>query len=77
MKSSASELTKELASLVIAHKSHIKRRPSDLSRDDLFDVIVCGSGIAGLSVASLLAQLGLHICLLEKNNKIGGFIGQV
>ncbi len=34
--------------------------------------IVIGSGVAGLSAASYLAQKGLKVTLLEKNSQIGG-----
>lgn len=34
--------------------------------------IVIGSGVAGLSAASYLAQKGLKVTLLEKNSEIGG-----
>ncbi|MFZ6766127.1 phytoene desaturase family protein [Undibacterium sp. Di26W] len=37
-----------------------------------FDAIVIGSGMGGLSVASLLAQEGKRILLLEQNNVVGG-----
>lgn len=37
-----------------------------------FDAIVIGSGMGGLSAASILAQEGLKILLLEQNSVIGG-----
>lgn len=37
-----------------------------------FDVVVIGSGMGGLSVASLLAQEGKKVLLLEQNNVVGG-----
>ena len=77
MESSHQSLTKELASLLIASKSHLHKRKTDLLRDDLFDVVVYGSGMGGLSTASLLAQLGLHVCLLEASSTVGGCVGQV
>ena len=40
-----------------------------------FDAIVIGSGMGGLSVASLLAQEGKRILLLEQNNVVGGYSG--
>ena len=36
------------------------------------DVIIIGGGIAGLTCGCLLAQKGLRILLLEKNQKVGG-----
>lgn len=37
-----------------------------------FDVVVVGSGMGGLGVASLLAQDGMKVLLLEQNNIVGG-----
>lgn len=36
------------------------------------DVIIIGAGIAGLTCGCLLAQKGLRVLILEKNQKIGG-----
>lgn len=37
-----------------------------------FDVIIIGSGLGGLLCGSILSQEGYKVCVLEKNNKIGG-----
>jgi all-trans-retinol 13,14-reductase len=43
-------------------------------RADNFDAIVVGSGIGGLTVASLLAQLrGARVLVLERHYRLGGF----
>ncbi len=39
-----------------------------------FDVVIIGAGLSGLLSASLLSRKGLKICVLEKNNEIGGMI---
>ncbi|HEY7853051.1 MAG TPA: NAD(P)/FAD-dependent oxidoreductase [Caulobacteraceae bacterium] len=38
-----------------------------------YDVIVIGSGAAGLTCATTLAQAGLHVLLTEKNEWLGGY----
>ena len=37
-----------------------------------FDILVIGSGLAGLVSALILAKEGLKVCVLEKNNQFGG-----
>ena len=39
-----------------------------------YDAIVIGSGINGLVAAAELAAAGWSVCLLERNDRIGGFI---
>jgi 3-(3-hydroxy-phenyl)propionate hydroxylase len=36
----------------------------------MYDVIIAGSGTVGLTIANLLANLGLKICLIEKRNRL-------
>ena len=38
-----------------------------------YDVIVVGSGLAGMTAANKLAKSGHSILLLEAHNKLGGF----
>lgn len=38
-----------------------------------YDVIVVGSGLAGMTAANRLAKLGRSVLLLEAHNKLGGF----
>lgn len=44
-----------------------------VSRDRTYDVIVIGSGAAGLSCAARLSKAGMRTLLLEKNEWIGGY----
>lgn len=40
--------------------------------ENTYDVVVIGAGINGLYVTNQLINKGYKVCLLEKNNKIGG-----
>jgi all-trans-retinol 13,14-reductase len=46
-------------------------RPKRLAPD--YDAIVIGSGIGGLSTATLLSDLGWKVCVLEQHYTAGGF----
>ncbi|MDX1772880.1 phytoene dehydrogenase-like protein [Oceanihabitans sediminis] len=37
-----------------------------------YDVVIVGSGLAGLVSAIILAKEGMQVCVLEKNNQFGG-----
>jgi C-3',4' desaturase CrtD len=37
-----------------------------------YEVVVVGGGIGGLTVAALLAQRGVSVCLLERESRVGG-----
>lgn len=40
--------------------------------DDVFDVVVVGSGLAGLTTSALLARLGRRVALVEARAELGG-----
>ena len=39
---------------------------------DSFDAVVIGSGLGGLTAAALLAKAGRRVCVIERNNSVGG-----
>src|ERR1051325_7876182 len=43
----------------------------------MYDVVVVGGGICGLTVAALLSARGLSTCLLERQSQVGGWIARV
>lgn len=40
--------------------------------DKTYDVVIIGSGMAGLVAANIMAREGKSVCVLEKNNQYGG-----
>jgi len=42
-----------------------------------YDVIVVGGGIGGLTVAALLSERGMNVCVLERQSQVGGCIARV
>src|ERR1051325_92835 len=43
----------------------------------MYDVVVVGAGIGGLTVAAQLSARGLNTCLLERQSQVGGCIARV
>lgn len=39
----------------------------------VYDALVVGGGLGGLTTAALLANQGLRVCLVEKNQRLGGY----
>ena len=62
--------TKTVASKTINYKEELYSR--NKVEDEDYDVIVIGSGIGGLTVASLLAQHDKRVLVLEQHYKAGG-----
>lgn len=42
-------------------------------KNNSYDIIVIGSGIAGLTAGALLAKAGKKVIILEKHNRPGGY----
>ena len=43
----------------------------------MYDVVVVGAGVGGLTVAALLSARGVKTCLLERQSQVGGCIGRI
>jgi phytoene dehydrogenase-like protein len=43
----------------------------------VYDVVVVGAGIGGLTVAALLSARGVKTCILERQSQVGGCIARV
>jgi all-trans-retinol 13,14-reductase len=43
-----------------------------MSVEKKYDLVVIGSGLGGLICALIFAKEGKSVCVLEKNNQIGG-----
>jgi phytoene dehydrogenase-like protein len=43
-----------------------------MAKRDKYDVIVVGAGPGGVTCAALLAKKGLHVLVLDKNERVGG-----
>ncbi|KAF7329012.1 Pyr-redox-2 domain-containing protein [Mycena venus] len=45
--------------------------PNVLGRGAEFDTVIIGAGQAGLATAAQLHQLGLNVCIIERNSRVG------
>ena len=43
-----------------------------MGKPNVFDAVVIGSGLGGLTAAALLAKAGRNVCVLERNHSLGG-----
>jgi phytoene dehydrogenase-like protein len=43
-----------------------------MTKSSVFDAVVIGSGLGGLTAAALLAKAGRSVCVLERNHSLGG-----
>jgi len=48
---------------------YTERKSKDLP---VFDIVIVGSGLGGLTVASLLCRRGYSVCVLEQHDQAGG-----
>ena len=57
-----------------AQKDHLDKDPYQASKvqGEDFDAVVIGSGVGGLTAASLIAQSGKKVCVLEQHYVAGG-----
>ena len=51
----------------------VEVNPQKLKGDNEYDVIVEGSGIAGLTCGALLSKRGYKILVLEQRHQVGGY----
>lgn len=75
--SSWESILQQIARMNLLKKSHLSRRPEDAYREDVYDVIIIGATLSGLTAAAFLSQLGLHVCVIEQSSTCGGIYGKV
>lgn len=44
------------------------------SPDKIYDVIIIGSGISGMTASAILSKAGLSVCVLEMDSRVGGYV---
>ena len=68
----AAAATTQAFSLIPRTTPRTRLRAAAVDAVEEFDVVVIGSGIGGLSCASLLAAAGREVCVLEAHYELGG-----
>ena len=43
-----------------------------MSKSEKYDVVIIGSGLGGLVCGAILTKEGQRVCIIEKNEQIGG-----
>lgn len=54
-----------------------RKKPSNLKHNKIYDVIIIGAGISGLSAAYKAQKKGLSVLVLEKEQRCGGVIQSI
>ncbi|SDN71558.1 heterodisulfide reductase subunit A [Desulfonauticus submarinus] len=68
---------KALDMLIMAHAKLIKNIPALETQNLAQEVLIVGGGVAGLSTALTLAELGVKSTIIEKKSHLGGITGQI
>jgi phytoene dehydrogenase-like protein len=68
------ELLCQITSIIFNYNLNCEIRSMDMSNERLYDAIIIGAGLGGLSTACFLAGEGRKVLVLEKHDKPGGLV---